>query len=223
MLNIEKINDAKHIVISLPNGIQNDVFASANALYSYILTLHKKVSFFSEVTNTKKNLNFLPWTNKLKNSYPSSADLEIKLENSEEVFIFFKDNEIKLNIKMATSLYASLLAKTKGFSVGVDGMTFALANELVDAGADVKSCNKYILNYKSLASLRLKAILLKKMILINSAEVAFIELEDHDLKSSGATLEDSYVVLKDALSLPTVNRVIVKYKNKEIINEGETL
>lgn len=221
MLNIEKINDAKHIAISLPKSADDAVIASANALYSYVLTLHKKVSFYSETIDVKKNLNFLPWMDKLKNSYPSSADLEIKLEKSEDIFSFFKSNKIKLNSKMATSLYASLITCSDGFSKDIDGIVFAWAKELVEAGADVKNCNKYILNYNSLASLRLKAILLKKMILINSAEVALIELDERDLKSSGAALEDSKVVVKDALSLPTVNRVIVKYKNKEIINEGE--
>jgi phosphoesterase RecJ-like protein len=221
LLNIEKVNDAKHIVISLPKNASDAVVASANALYSYILTLHKKVSFYSENVENKKNLNFLPWMDKLKNSYPSSADLEIKLENSKEVSSFFKSNKIRLNSKMATSLYASLIAYSEGFSKNIDGMTFAWAEELVEAGADVQSCNRYILNYNSLASLRLKAILLKKMILVDSAKTALIELEDQDLKSSGTTFEDSKIVVKDALSLPTVNRVIVKYKNKEIINQGE--
>ncbi|WP_373070261.1 bifunctional oligoribonuclease/PAP phosphatase NrnA [Sulfurimonas sp.] len=221
MLSLEQINDADHIVISLPSDADDALIASANALYSFILTQHKKVSFYSECEDSKKNLSFLPWMDKLKNSYPSSADMDIKLESSKDVFSFFKSNEIKLNSKMATSLYASLIARTKGFLNNVNGITFALAYELVEAGADVDSCNRYILNYNSLASLRLKAILLKKMVLSDSGETALINLEDSDLKCSGSTLKDAKIVVKDALSLPTVNRVIVKYKNKEIFNEGD--
>lgn len=221
MLSIDSIDSAKHVVISLPKDFDAVLAGSSSALYSYILTRHKKVSLYCQNSEVSSNLHFLPWMDKLKSSYPSSADLELKLENSEEVFSFFESNKIKLNSKMATSLYASLIAQSEGYTKDTDIRVFTLASELLEAGADVKSCNRYILNYNSLAGLRLKAILLKKMVLIDSAQSAFIELEDKDLKSSGASLEDSRVVIKDALSLPTVNRVIVKYKNKEIINEGE--
>ncbi len=221
MLNTKEICDAKHIVLSVSSCKDIATIASANALYSYILTLHKKVSFYVQRSEASKELSFLPWMDKLRNSYPSSADLEIKLEDSSKVFDFFKNNKIKLNGKMATSLYAALLAETRGFSHGVDGMSFALASELVEAGADVKSCNRYIQNYNTLASLRLKAILLKKMILKDSAKMAYVDLEDSDLKCGGAVLEDIDTTIKDLLALPTVNIVIVKYKNKEMIYEGE--
>jgi nanoRNase/pAp phosphatase (c-di-AMP/oligoRNAs hydrolase) len=217
----DDINNAKHIVISLPEQAGTDAVASANALYSYLLTLHKKVSFFSKKESFGKNLDFLPWMDKLKCSYPSSADLDIKLENSDEVFVFFKNNSIKLNSKMATSLYASLLAKSEGFSKTVSADDFILAESLLKFGADVDSCNRYILNYNSLASLRLKAILLGKMLLKDQGKTAYFELEEIDLKSSGADMSDVRNVLKDALSLPTVNSVIVQYKNEEIIREGK--
>lgn len=221
MLNIEKINTAKHIVISLPQHAEDELIASASALYSYILTQHKKVSFYSEKFEKQNNLSFLPWIDKLKDSYPASADLDIKLEDSKDVFEFLKKHEIKLNPKMATALYASLIAKNEGYSLDIDGMVFALAKELVEAGADVVSCNRYMLNYNSLSSIRLKSILLSKMKLVDEARTAFFELYESDLQSSGAKEEDAKIIVKDALSLPTVNRVIVKYKNKEIINKGD--
>ena len=221
MLNIDEINKAGHIVIALSESSNKATVAAANALYSYILTLHKKVSLYSPKNTFDRSLDFLPWVDKLKSSYPSSSDLEVKLEDPKEVFELFKTHGIKLNKKMATSLYASLIAQNDGFSKDVQSMMFALAEELVAAGADVESCTKYILNYNSLASIRLKAILLGKMVLVDNAQTAMFKVEDKDLKSSGAALKECRIIVKDALSLPSVKRVIVKYKNKEIIREGD--
>lgn len=222
MLNLDDIRNVKHIVIILPLQTSIDTLACANALYSYILTLHKKVSIYSKEIDFGKNLYFLPWMGKLKNSYPSSADLEIKLEKSEEVFEFFQKNNIKLNSKMATSLYAALLAKSEGFTKDVSADDFAFAELLVRSGADIKSCTKNILNYNSLAALKLKSILFGKMILKEEASLALFELEDEDLKSSGAKVSDIKNIVKDTLSLPTVNSVIVKYKNEDILKEGNS-
>jgi hypothetical protein len=221
LLNTQSIVDAKHIVISLPSLASIETIAVANALYSYVLTLHKKVSLYSDETSFSKSLTFLPWMQKIKSSYPASADLEISVDKSENIVSFFKTNNIKLNKKMATSLYSALIAKTESFSKNVDGMVFAWAKELVEAGADAVVCNKYILSYNSLATLRLKAIMLKKLMLTEDANVAFVNLTEEDLKSSGATINNAKIIVKDALSLPTVNRVIVKYNNEEVINEGE--
>jgi phosphoesterase RecJ-like protein len=221
LLNIDQINSAKHIVISLADSADYELITSSNALYSYILSLHKKVSLYAQELDEIKRFSFLPWIDKFKDSYPLSADLNLELSSSDDVFDFFETNSLKLNPKIATSLYASLLAKTDGFKTDVDGMTFAWAKKLVEAGAETKKCARYILNYNSLASLRLKSLLLSKMILLEDGRVASIQLLDSDLKSSGTTAEDAKIVIEDALSLPTVNRVIVKYKNKEIINKGD--
>ncbi|MCW9025740.1 MAG: phosphoesterase [Thiovulaceae bacterium] len=221
MLNIDDINEAKHIVITLPSDTTHSVIASANALYSFILTLHKKVSLYSGATAFGSNLYFLPWMDKLKNSYPSSADLEIKVQTSDEISAFFKKNSIKLNSKMAISLYAALIAKTEGFLKDTDSTVFAEAKELLEAGADINSCNENILKYISLAALRLKSILLQKMVLKDEAKLALFNLDDEDLKSSGASIKDVNLVVKDALSLPSVKTVVVKYGNKEIVREGE--
>lgn len=72
MLKIDEINDAKHIVIVLEDNASVDYLASSNALYTYLLQLHKKVSLFCSKHDYGLNLDFLPWRDKLKNSYPSS-------------------------------------------------------------------------------------------------------------------------------------------------------
>jgi len=221
LLNTDEIKCAKHIVITLPKSTSISLVASANALYTYLLTLHKKVSFFSNENTFARNLDFLPWMDKLKNSYPSSADLEIKVQTDEEIMCFFEEQEVALNAKMATSLYASILAQSDGFSKGINSMLFARAKSYVEAGADLQVCTKNILNFIPLSTLRLKTLLLEKMCLKENAQVAFFELSEEDLKKSGAKIDDAKSVVKDALSLPSVKRVVVKYENKEIIRQGE--
>lgn len=220
MLNIKEINDAKHIVIVLPNNASVDYLASSNALYTYFLQLHKKVSFYCEEFEYDLNLNFLPWMDKLKSSYPSSSDYEIKAISSQELFHYFTVKQIKLNYKMSTSLYAGLLDFTKAFSKEIDGTIFAHFKVLVDNGADVKLCNNNLINYQTYASLRLKAILLTKMKLEDDAKKAIFELNEDDLKKSGANIKDAKSVLLEALALPTVNLAVVIYKNKEIMRQG---
>lgn len=220
MLKIDEINDAKHIVIVLEDDASVDYLASANALYTYFLQLHKKVSLYCSKHNYDLNLDFLPWMDKLKSSYPSSSDYKVNSLTSVELFEYFNQNEIRLNVKMATSLYAGLLDATQGFCKGVDGTIFAMAKLLVESDADVKSCNEKLINYQTYATLRLKAILLSKMFLKDDAKVAVFELDDEDLDKSGAKLEDAKVVLAEALGLPTVYMAVVIYKNKEIMRQG---
>lgn len=219
MLEDFKEDSTKHIVIVLKDNPTVDALSCGNALYSYFLTLHKKVSFYCADFDFDLNLNFLPWVDKLKTSYPSSADYEIQVNSSIELFEYFKNENIKLNVKMSTSLYAGLLDVTKGFSKAVDGTTFAMAEVLVESGAEVKVCNENLLNYQSLATLRLKIILLSKMKLEKDAALAVFDLDDKDLNSSGAKIIDVNAVVYEALSLPTVKSVVVIYKNKEIIKE----
>ncbi len=219
MLKIEEINDAKYIVIVLEDDASIDHLASANALYTYLLQLHKKVSLYCCSYDYDLHLNFLPWIEKLKNSYPSSADYKINAIGSLDLLDFFIDEDIKLNKKMATSLYAGLLDVTKGFTSGIDGMIFAKAKLLVDSGADAILCSENLVHYQSYATLRLKAILLSKMYLTNDAKMAVFELEDKDLSQSGAQIKDLKKVLVEALSLPTVKSAVIMYKNEVIMKE----
>jgi len=219
MLKDKEIQNAKHIVIVLEDLASIDYLCSANALYTYLLQKHKKVSLYCSKADYDVNLSFLPWLDKLKTSYPSSADYEIKAFSSIDIYKYFIENKIALNPKMATSLYAGLLDITKGFRRDVDGTIFAMAKVLLDNKADAQVCNKNLLNYQSLASLRLKSILLAKMNLEDNATKAIFYLDDEDLSKSGAKQKDSVSAVVDALGLPTVKSAVVIYKNKEIFKE----
>ncbi len=220
LLNQQEIDKAKHIVIVLPDNFSIDCLCSANALYTYLLQLHKKVSLYTSKIDFPTNLAFLPWVDKVKSIYPSSSDYEINIFSSLALFEYMQVNKIALNIKMATSLYAGLLDYSKGFTRGVNGTMFAMAKILIENKADVLSCNANLLCSQSLASLRLKSLLLAKMKLQENATKAVFELKDEDLSISGACIDDAKAVFCDALGLPTVEIAVLRYKNEEIMKEA---
>ncbi|MEJ2372627.1 MAG: phosphoesterase, partial [Sulfurimonas sp.] len=74
MVELNQINESKHIVLIA----DNETFSLANALYSYVLSLHKKVSLVMN-ENIDKKFAFLPWFDKVRKEIPSSSDLEIKV------------------------------------------------------------------------------------------------------------------------------------------------
>ncbi|MCF6330865.1 MAG: hypothetical protein L3I99_04885 [Sulfurimonas sp.] len=220
MLENFKEDSTKHIVIILKDNPTIDTLACGSALYSYFLSLHKKVSFYCSKFDFDLNLNFIPWIDKLKTSYPSSADCIVEVSNSIELFEYFMSKNIKLNVKMATSLYAGLIDITSGFKKAVNGTVFAMAEVLVQNKAKVSLCNENLLNYQSLATLRLKIILLNKLELVDEGSLAVFKLDDNDLIASGAKMQDAHSVINESLGLPTVKKVVVIYKGKEIIKEG---
>jgi len=212
---LEDIDRAKHIVILT----DSDTFADASALYTYILRLHKKVSIVSKSKTIDSGLSFLPWFDKLRDIVPSSADLVVDLSSVREpLYDLFKSNNITINNKMATALYAGLLKRFDGFlSNDIDGMVFADVSELIKQGADYKSCNRSIMNRVSLSTLRLKAIMLSNMILTDASKTAQFVIYDDDLKSSGADISEAYEIMKEALNLPYVERAVLKNSNNKVL------
>ncbi|MEO1953935.1 MAG: hypothetical protein ABGW74_04450, partial [Campylobacterales bacterium] len=94
-------------------------------------------------------------------------------------------------------------------------------HKLLEIGIESDMCYKSILDYQTLSSLRLKAILLKKMILQESGRLAYFKVDDADLDMSGAKLDDVDIIIPEALSLPTVTKVKVVYKNNIIRSQSE--
>ncbi len=210
---LEKISDAQHIMIVA----DVESLAGASALYTHVLRLHKKVSLVCEDKNIDNKLSFLPWFDKIRTQKLSSADLHVEFDyGSYELYDYFKKNNIKINPKMATALYAGLLQESDGFlNSSVNGMTFAMAKELVECGAEYKICSSFIMKYTTLASIRLKAIMFKNMLLVNDAKTALFEIKNDDLKSAGASLKDCDEVLKETLKLPHTEEVILLHVDKE--------
>ena len=209
---IETIEKAKHVVVISHVNPDADSLSSASAVYTYMLKLHKKVSFFCASKNIDEKLKFLPWVEKLRDVFPADADLAISLDcgthtrigteiavdlinidhhqsndayarfnivdpdaisTTQVLFDFFKANEISINPKMATALYAGLLDDSSNFlSKKTDEKVFAMAKELCELGADVKTCSEYISKYMSLAAYRLKGAMMLSMNLHQDGEIA---------------------------------------------------
>jgi bifunctional oligoribonuclease and PAP phosphatase NrnA len=235
---MQRIDKANHVVLVAQINPSADSLGAASAMYTHLLRLHKKVSFFCATKNIHSKLSFLPWSEKIRNSFPSSADFAIYvgcendlqleknikycvlhseiLSTSQMLYNFFAENEITFNKKMATALYAGLLEDTNGFlSDTLDGTIFAAVKVLIEAGAEFELCNKYIMQYQSLSSLKLKALMLNNMRLINDAKVAVFLVSDEDMKKTGAMTEDCENALREALFLPTVELSLLVKENKD--------
>ncbi len=215
MISLQSIENARHISIVTSNAS----FCDASALYTHILRLHKKVSLVCVKGSINKKFSFLPWYDMLRKSVGSSSDLVLDLDREEEpLYKLLKKNNISINKKMATALYAGLLERYKGFvNPKTDGTIFALANELIASGAEYKLCNELIVQRTSLAVLRLKAIMLKNMILLNDAKAAYFFISDDDLKSSGATIYEAYEIMQEAFSLAYVEMSILVNDENEVL------
>ena len=77
---IQRIDAASHIVVIAHVNPDADSIGSASAVYTHLLRLHKKVSFFCASKNINQKLSFIPWFDKIRDSFPSSADLAISLD-----------------------------------------------------------------------------------------------------------------------------------------------
>lgn len=217
-LNIEKIRDAKHILIVTDNAS----FANASAVYTCVLTLHKKVSLQnSEVLN--KNFSFLAWFDKSRKNRPSTADYIITMNRDTlELYNFFIDNALSINKKMATALYAGLFNQYDGFrSSECDGTIFAIVSQLLELNADKDLCHDFLLLRVPLSHMRLKERLLSSLVLKNSAKHALISVNEDDLNSSNSELEDAYTIMKEFLTIVHVKKVILlkSDENNKIIKE----
>ena len=217
---IQKIDNSKHIVLLLPNGCSVKTFGCASAFYTYILTLHKKVSLYIEKNNFDNNLSVIPWFDKVRTSFVSSSDLTISFEDKQELDIsplklydFFIENSIKINQKMATALYASVLDYSDNFvGQNVNGILFAMVARLIELKADHIRCNKMLVDYQKYSSIRIKGRILNDFELIKDAKVAVFRFDDTMLKAYGATIKDVQICAKEILHLPTVKILMLVFE-----------
>ena len=207
MIPLIKIDKAKNIVVLTDSSS----FANASAFYTYILTLHKKVSLVSIDSELEQNLSCIPWFDSVKKNISSSSDLIIDIrEENELLFFCFKKHNIKINKKMATSIYVSILKATDSFiNESVDSKVFLALSELISLGADYKICNNFILKSLPLSLFRLKSIMYRDMFLRYNAKLAVLYINKESLEKSGATLEDAHTIMKETLTIAHVDSVIL--------------
>jgi len=213
------IDNVKHIMILS----DNEHLPIASALYTHLLRLHKKVSLVLKSDQIDTKFSFLPWYDKIKASKVTSCDFVLDINfNVLEFYNYLKDLQIKINPKMATALYGGLIMHSEGFLKNIsDGIIFAASSELLSYGADYKSANEALRQSVTLSFLRLKAIMLKEMLLENSATRAVFYICDDYLSASGATIQDCDEIMREPFKLPHVKEVVLldKDMNNSIIKK----
>jgi len=127
------------------------------------------------------------------------------LSTTQVLYEWFVTQSIKINAKMATALYAGLIDDTHCFSdPSCTNAVFEMAHALMSAGANHTVCVDYLFHSRSLASVRLKGEMFKRMKIVHDGRVALFEVDQALLVSSGAILRDCKAVIDVALSLKTV-------------------
>ena len=216
MVDLTEIASAKHIVLLC----DEKSFANASALYTYILTQHKKVSLIAQEP-LPMNLAFLPWFEKVRYTEPSSGDYHLRVGTQTLALMqAFEERVLKINEKMATSLYAGLLLEYDFFkSDACNGMVFAAAAKLMELNAAHSICMKHLLFSQPLSLFRIRALLFKKLRLIENATIALLYFCDEDLQSSGANMRELFIVMNEVLMLVHVKevRLIKSDENNQII------
>jgi len=81
---LQRIDEAKHVVVIAHVNPDADSLGSASAFYTHLLRLHKKVSFFCQTKKIEQKLSCVPWFEKVRSSFPSSADLAISFDCAEK-------------------------------------------------------------------------------------------------------------------------------------------
>ncbi len=76
---LEKIDKASHIVLISDINPDAGSIGSASAMYSFLLQKHKKVSWFCKTEVVSYRFSFIAWVEKIRDSFPASADLAISL------------------------------------------------------------------------------------------------------------------------------------------------
>ena len=128
------------------------------------------------------------------------------ISTTQVLYDFFNTNDIKINAKMATALYAGLVDDSECFTTAkTSTRTFEMAKGLIECGADNALCVTKLFKERSLASLRLKAKLLSGMSLHHEARVVSTLVHPSFFEETSAYEVDCEEALNESLELSTVN------------------
>jgi len=127
------------------------------------------------------------------------------ISTTQVLYDFFKTNDIKINAKMATALYAGLADDSQNFTTDkTDARTFLMAADLVQYGANNALCTQMLFRERSLASIRMKAKMLSSAQLHCSGKVVSTKVEKSFFEETGAYEVDCEEALHESLDLVNV-------------------
>ncbi len=137
------------------------------------------------------------------------------ISTTQVLFDLFNENEIKINPKMATALYAGLLDDSHGFlAPKTNARSFKMAAALTDAKADISVCAQALFHQNSLAALRLKGMMFEKMCLLFEARVVVHLVTREMMQASGGREVDCEAALEESMGLPHVELALMLRENR---------
>ena len=74
------VENAKHIVLIAHTNPDADSLGSVSAMYTQMMRMHKKCSIYCVSNNLNVQLDFLPWFDKIRSTFPVQADLAISFD-----------------------------------------------------------------------------------------------------------------------------------------------
>lgn len=138
------------------------------------------------------------------------------ISTSQVLYDFFKSNDISLNAKMATALYAGLADDSQNFTTDkTDHRTFLMAADLLKSGANNALCTKMLFKERSLASIRMKSKMLSSAKLYCSGRVVSTLVERSFFEETGAYEVDCEEPLHETLELVNIEVAIMLRYTKD--------
>jgi len=138
------------------------------------------------------------------------------ISTSQVLYDFFRDNDIAINAKMATALYAGLADDSQNFTTDkTDERSFLMAADLIKSGADNALCTKMLFKERSLASIRMKAKMLSNAQLHCSGQVVSTLVERSFFEETGAYEVDCEEALHESLELVNVEVALMLRYTRE--------
>lgn len=106
---LKRIESAKHVVVISHVNPDADSLGSASAIYTHLLRLHKKVSWFCATKNINQKFLFLPWSENIRDTFASSADLAISLdcENLDRLGVAIECDLINIDYHKSNTEYGA--------------------------------------------------------------------------------------------------------------------
>ncbi len=138
------------------------------------------------------------------------------ISTTQVLFEIFMENEIKINPKMATALYAGLLDDSHGFlAPKTDARSFKMAARLSELKAETSHCATALFHENSLAALRLKGVMFEKMSLLFDARVVVHLVTRRMMDHCGAREVDCEAALEESMGLPQVELALMLRENRD--------
>lgn len=214
---IEILDSMSGVSVVVRSGELGGEVALASLLYTIALQKHSQVFWLydGDVGQFSKRFATIPWSANVKNVKNREDCLNISVSHLlkelsfVEIFYLLKNNDYKINAKMATALYAGLAFESDGF-FNADSALFIVASELITLGANHFECMRSLIHTESLANLRARAIMLQNMRLVADGKIALFDVSLDDLLANGADNTIFARAASDALRLPTVNIALIR-------------